>query len=153
MPVSLKRWMASLLIALIGAACDRAGTSATVPASMAYADGFEVVVFDFHDGAPSNARALPLKDAERAIAAGSVCSPPDDPAAIERQLSAGRTGDSRGRVAVTSLDASKRQVRLSFHEGNRTFAYEYVVDGTRIVPRSSSHRDLNKSNVTRYASE
>src|SRR3954451_16440621 len=73
--------------------CNRAAAPATSPASAAYGDGFEVVVFDVRDGAPTNARSVPLKEAERAIAAGARAAIPGDPAVVQRQLSTGKSGD------------------------------------------------------------
>jgi hypothetical protein len=131
--------------------CDRAAAPTTSPTSAAYGDGFEVVAFDVRDGAPTSARSVPLKEAERAIAAGARAAIPGDPVAVQRQLSAGKSGDSSVLITVTPLDARKQQVRLTFHESSRTFVYENAVDGAKVAPLASEYRDLGKSKVVRYS--
>jgi hypothetical protein len=131
----------------------QADVATTSPASTAYTDGFEVVVFELRDGIPTNVRSLPLKDAEQAIASGSQSLIPGDPAAVQRQIPTGKGGDSKVLLSVQSLADTKQQVRVSFHESGRTFVYKYAVDGVHVRPVSSEHRDLAKSKVVRYAGE
>ncbi|MFO0919787.1 MAG: hypothetical protein U0872_15925, partial [Planctomycetaceae bacterium] len=76
---------------------------------------------------------------------------PGDPASLQRQLSTGHRGDSKVQVSVLPLSERKQQVRLSFHESSRTYMYQYVVDGERVLPLSSEFRDLSKSKTVRYA--
>jgi hypothetical protein len=133
--------------------CNRSGAPTTAPASAAYADGFEVVVFDLRGGAPVHVRSVPLKEAEQAIAAGARALIPGDPAAVQQQLSAGKSGDSRVLVAVTPLDEGKQQVRLTFRESSRSYVYEYAVDGAKIRPVASEYRDLGKSQAVRCSGE
>jgi hypothetical protein len=144
-----------LVLTLLAAStsCNRTSSPATSPVSAAYGDGFEVVVFEMRDGAPANVRSVPLKEAEQAIAAGAAASIPGDPAAVQKQLSTGKYGDSRVLITVTPLDGGKQQVRVEFHESSRTFVYEYAVDGAKVTPIGSEYRDLSKSKAVRYAGE
>jgi hypothetical protein len=147
MRVGTLRLFPVLAILALIPSCDRAAAPATSPASAAYGDGFEVVVFDVGDEAPANVRSVPLKEAERAIAAGIS----GDPAAVQRQLSTGKSGDSRVLITVKPLDAGKQRVRVAFHESSRTYVYEYAVDGAKVTPLSSEYHDLGKSKVVRYS--
>ena len=131
--------------------CNRASAPTTSPVSAAYSDGFEVVVFELRDGEPANARSLPLQEAEEEIAAGSQASIPGDPAAIQQQLSTGKSGDSRVLITVTPLDGGKQHVRIAFHESSRTFVYEYAVDGAEVIPIGSEYRDLGESKAVLYS--
>jgi hypothetical protein len=140
-----------IVLAMLVASCNR--PPPTLPASVAYNDGFEVVVFDFANGTVSNVRSLPLKDAERAIASGSQALIPGDAAAIQQQLALGTSGDSKSTLSVQLLADGKQRVRVTFHESNRTFVYEYEVDGTHVRPIQSEYRDLGKSKVVKYANE
>jgi hypothetical protein len=133
--------------------CNRTSALATSPVSTAYSDGFEVVVFEMRDGAPANVRSVPLKEAEQAIATGAQASIPGDSAAVQKQLSTGKSGDSRVLITVTPLDSGKQRVRVAFHESSRTFIYEYAVDGTKVTPIGSEYRDLSKSKAVRYSGE
>jgi hypothetical protein len=133
--------------------CDRGTSATTVPASAAYTDGFQVVVFEFQNDVPAKARSLPLKEAEKAIQEGSQAFIPDDGTAVQEQLSTGKTGDSRVILALKALDGEKQQVQVGFHESSRTFVYEYVVHGTRVIPLESAYSDLGKSKIVRYGSE
>ena len=154
MLLAATRWIVVLLVAASAASCgSRSAAPAVVPASTAYSDGFEVVVFDMRDGVPSNVRSLHLKEAEQAIAAGAQASIPGDPAAVQEKLSAGKSGDYHVLLTAKPLEAGKQQVRLAFHESKRTYVYEYAVTGTRIVPLSSEYRDLARSEVVRYSGE
>lgn len=123
----------------------------TVPASAAYSDGFEVVVYDTTNGTPTHIRSLELKEAEAAIAAGSRAVLPHDLVPIEMQLTAGQSGDSHAWVNVIPLADGKQQVHVEFHDSLRTSVYEYVVDGTHITPIESEYRDAAKSEEVRYA--
>jgi hypothetical protein len=144
---------ANLVLAMLTlfASCKRVTAPTTSPASAAYTDGFEAVVFEVRDGVPTKVRSLPLKDAEQAIASGSQALIPGDPAVVQRQISTGRSGDSKVVFFVQSVAEAKQQVRVSFHEGDRTFVYEYVVDGNQLRPVTSEYHDLGKSKVVRYA--
>src|SRR4051812_20916549 len=93
------RFMVVLTMLTLTASCDRGSAPTNSPASAAYGDGFEVVVFEVRGGAPTNVRSVPLAEAEQAIAAGAQASIPGDPAAVQQQLSTGKSGDSR--VLVT----------------------------------------------------
>lgn len=131
------------------------------PAAQAEADGFEVVVYDVDPaGILANVRSLPLRQARDACAAGSVARLPTDPAtlaSIERALvpagksNSGDGGDARAALAFKPLDPNRQQVRLEFHQGLRTYVYEYTVDGQDLTPTASSYRDLNTSREVRYA--
>lgn len=153
MLLAASRLLLVLAVLTLVTSCNRANAPTTSPASAAYTDGFEVVVFELRDGVPTNVRSVPLKDAKQAIASGSHALIPGDPAVIQRQISTGKGGDSKVLLSVKSLAEAKQQVRASFHESSRTFVYEYVVDGTRLRPVTSVYRDLAKSKVVRYAGE
>lgn len=145
-------WLFPFLVMLtLIPSCDREAVPTIAPASAAYGDGFEVVVFDVRDGAPTNVRTVPLKEAERAVAAGARASIPGDPVAIQQQLSTGKSGDSRVLLTVKPLETGGQQVRLAFHESSRTFVYEYAVNGAKITPVSSKYRDLGNSTSVQYS--
>ena len=118
-----------LILLLISVSCNRGGSMKTVPVSKAYGDGFEVVVYDLRDGNATNVRSLPLKDAEQAVAGGARAVISVDVAEIQRQLSTGKTGDSRVVLTAQTLAEGKQRIRVAFHESIRTFVYEYEVDG------------------------
>jgi hypothetical protein len=153
MPLAAIRFILVLTMLAVGTSCNRASAPTTSPVAAAYGDGFEVVVFELRDGTPANVRSVPLKEAEQAIAAGAQASIPGDPAAVQQQLSTGKSGDSRALITVKPLDGGKQQVRVAFHESGRTFVYEYAVDGAKVTPIGSEYRDLGKSKTVRYAGE
>lgn len=153
MLLAATRLILVLTLLAVSTSCNRTGTPTTSPASTAYSDGFEVVIFEMRDGAPANVRSVPLKEAEQAIAAGAQVSIPGDSAAIQKQLSTVKSGDSRVLITVTPLDGGKQQVRVAFHESSRTFVYEYVVDGAKVTPTGSEYRDLSKLKAVRYSGE
>lgn len=119
---------------------------------MAYADGFEVVVFDTTNSVATNVRSLRLRDAEDAIAAGAQAFVVGDPSLIERKIPTGKSGDSHVVFNVQPL-GNKQQIRLEFHYSLRTFTYEYLVEGQRLQPLESGYRDLARSSTVTYASK
>lgn len=124
---------------------------AVAPVSAAYSDGFEVVVYQTRDGAPVNVRSLPLRDATQAVADGAQALLPSDLTGVQKMMRHEKSGDSQSSLLVTPLGSRKQQVRLSFHESNRTFTYEYSVDGSAITPLSSEYDDIGHSSFTRYS--
>ena len=155
------RAAAPALLALhltLALACDR-GTSTvtptTAPSAQAYVDGFEVVVFDPDPaGAPANIRALPLRDAERAVLAGSKAALPADVAPVQQALAlaaaAGKSGDTTVTVDVKNVDGGAQRVRLTFQQSSRTYAYEYQIVGDAITPIASDYRDLANTRSVKY---
>ena len=142
---------ASLVLA---SGCGRSTvTPKVVPAATAYTDGFEVVVFDAaSDGSPTNVQSLHLSEAEAAIAGGSAALVRNGEAAsLEQSLAVGHTGDWRATIKVTPIDAETQTVCVAIRESKRTYAYEYRVAGSSVVPMSSSYRDLRTSNGVTYA--
>ena len=133
------------LLILTCVSCRQATVSST-PASNAYSDGFEAVVFDLFEGNPTNARSIPLKDAEAAIAAGAYARIPGNATKIASQIPIG-TGDSNVRITIQQLEGDDQRVQLAFHESTRTYVYVYDVRGNQLVPVQSEYRDLSRSKV------
>jgi hypothetical protein len=134
--------------------CRRAGPAvATVPAGAAYRDGFQVVVFDVVGGAAVNGRAVSLKEAEQAIAAGARALIPGDPSVLQEAVAVEKPGDARVTLDVKPLDADQQRVRLELREADRTYVYEYTVDGAKIIPTGSEYRDVNGARAVRYSGE
>lgn len=128
---------------------------AVVPAATAYTDGFEVVVATLTaDGTLESARSIPLAEVEQAADnEGAMLLLPADEAAVAAELesSIDKSGDVSVRVTVTRLSADRQQVRTSFHYSMRTYYYEYEVNGPRVRPIESGHRDRASSSASRYA--
>ena len=141
------------LMLILSLSCSRRVSPKTVPASVAYTDGFEVIVFELRNGEPTHVRSIPLRAAEQAIAGGSQAFIPGDPAVVERQLPKSSTGDSKAIVTVQRLNGYKENVRVEFHDGNRTFIYEYCVDGSHLRAVTSEYHDISGSKISSYAPE
>jgi hypothetical protein len=142
---------ASIVLLAIASACNSGSPTAADPAK-AYSDGFQVVVLDLDPaGSIAAARSLPLKEAEHAIVSGATALLPADTEPVARLLSAGKAADFRVTLSATEIDARRQRVHVSFQEPKRTYDYEYEVDGTTLMPLSSSYRDLAKSSSVKYA--
>ena len=143
------RALGLMALTLCMAGCSPRAVPVETPIASAYMDGFEVIVCDAEAKGQPKARSLPLKQAEAEIAKGASALIKGDPKLAESDLLSDSSIEMAS-IRVSSLGDGKQRVRFSLHGGIRTHVYQYIVDGTRLIPEKSEYRDVGKSRAVLY---